>query len=230
MKIKEVKYILTDIEGTTTSVSFVYDILFPYFRKHIWKLTQLMQEKEVSDAFEQVIDEVYEVDGILMLSNDEIIEKLLEWSEQDKKKTALKTLQGILWREAYSQGIIKGHVYDDVPHSLQRWKNEGIKLGVFSSGSVEAQKLIFGHSDFGDLSKYFSDYFDTQTGGKRESTTYSIISALLEIPSENILFLSDVIQELDAARIAGFQTLQIVRLGTKAEWENTAESFDEIVF
>lgn len=224
-----VKYILTDIEGTTTSVSFVYDVLFPYFRRHIWKLTQMMGEREVAEAFEQVIDEVYETEGVLLLSNDELIEKLLEWSEADKKITPLKTLQGVLWREAYQQGLIKGQVYADVPKALQRWKQENISMGVFSSGSVEAQRLLFGHSEAGDLSTYFSHYFDTNTGGKRESSTYTMISTLVETDPEHILFLSDVTAELEAAQQAGYQTIQLVRPGTEANWEQTASTFDNIL-
>lgn len=225
----EIKYILTDIEGTTSSVSFVYDVLFPYFRRHIWKLTQMIAEKEVSDAFEQVIDEVYETEGVLLLSNNDIIDKLLEWSESDRKITSLKTLQGILWKTAYENGTIKGHVYADVPKALHRWKAKDIQMGVFSSGSIAAQRLIFRYSEAGDLTSFFSHYFDTTTGGKRESTTYQLISSVIKIEPKNCLFLSDVTAELEAAKEAGFQTIQLVRPGTEANWEHTAENFDTIL-
>ena len=137
-------FILTDIEGTTTSVSFVYEILFPYFRNNIQQLKELQQLPEVHEAFEQTIELAKELEGIQLIETDEIIHKLLEWSLADKKITPLKTLQGILWENGYKSGEIRGHVYSDVKENLEKWKDNGIELGVFSSGSVAAQKLIFG--------------------------------------------------------------------------------------
>lgn len=222
-------FILTDIEGTTTSVSFVYDILFPYFRNNIQKLTDLQYLPEVHTAFEQTI-ELAEKEGKQLRTTENIIQQLLEWSLEDKKITPLKTVQGILWEEGYTSGEIKGHVYPDVVHNLAKWKNEGLQLGVFSSGSVAAQKLIFGYSQDGDLTPYFSAYFDTNTGGKRETETYTKISKNVGINPENSLFLSDIKEELIAANEAGFQTIQLVREGNTADWKKTASSFDEVIF
>ncbi len=228
MTFNKTKFILTDIEGTTTSVSFVYEILFPYFRNNIQQLKDLQQLPEVHEAFEQTIELAKELEGIQLIETDEIINKLLEWSLADKKITPLKTLQGILWENGYKSGEIKGHVYSDVKENLEKWKDNGIQLGVFSSGSVAAQKLIFGYSEVGDLTPNFSNYFDTKTGGKREVETYSKISEEISIPPTEILFLSDIREELEAAKECGYQTVQLVREGTIENWDKTVKNFDEI--
>jgi enolase-phosphatase E1 len=222
-------FILTDIEGTTTSVSFVYDVLFPYFRQNIEKVRSLIDTPEVQSIFKETIRLAQETENRAIASNEEVIETLMRWSSEDKKITPLKDLQGILWKEAYETGIIKGHVYDDVAPALKAWKDAGLQLGVFSSGSIAAQKLIFGYSAAGDLTPYFSAYFDTTTGGKREVETYTKISQELKIQPSEILFLSDIIEELEAAQQAGLQTIQLVRPGTNANWKNTASSFSDIL-
>ncbi len=221
-------FILTDIEGTTTSVSFVYDVLFPYFRENIQKVRALVHLPEVQAIFKETIRLASETEQISIASDDEVIETLIRWSNEDKKITPLKELQGLLWKEAYESGLIKGHVYEDVSPALKNWKEAGIQLGVFSSGSIAAQKLIFGYSVSGDLTPYFSAYFDTTTGGKREVETYTKISQELKIQPADILFLSDIIEELEAAQQAGLQTIQLVRPGTIANWNSTAESFYDI--
>lgn len=228
MKISDVQFILTDIEGTTTSVSFVYENLFPYFRENIYRLIQMQDLPEVQEAFGQTVEIARTAEGKELSGPEDIIATLLRWSEEDKKITPLKTLQGILWQEGYQSGEIKGHVYNDVPEMLETWKSEGVGLGVFSSGSVAAQKLIFGYSEKGDLGKYFSVYFDTKTGGKREADTYSKIAAALKIAPANILFLSDIKEELIAADRVGFQTVQLVREGNTADWKYTVTSFKDI--
>ena len=221
-------FILTDIEGTTTSVSFVYDVLFPYFRENIQKVRTMISLPEVQEIFQETIRLAQENDNVIIATNDEVIETLIRWSNEDKKITPLKNLQGILWKEAYESALIKGHVYEDVAPALKYWKENGIQLGVFSSGSIAAQKLIFGYSVVGDLTPYFSAYFDTTTGGKREVETYIKISQELNIQPSEILFLSDIIEELEAAQQAGLQTIQLVRPGTIANWKSTAASFSDI--
>jgi enolase-phosphatase E1 len=221
------KYILTDIEGTTTSVSFVYDILFPYFRENINDLLLEITD-EINYSFSEVKKLTLEEEGINLDTNEDVIKQLLKWSNQDKKITPLKNLQGILWKKGYESGILKGHLYEDVPPALADWKNRGLKMGVFSSGSVEAQKLIFGYSIFGDLCPYFSDFFDTKTGGKRELETYTKIAKIINLIPNEILFLSDINEELVAANEAGFQTIQLIRPNTIPSWEKTAENFLEI--
>jgi len=224
----KIEYILTDIEGTTTSVSFVYDVLFPYFLAHISDIKNMTQDEVVKTAFDETKYIVFQDEGIELKSTDEIILKLESWCLEDRKITPLKTLQGLLWKIGYEQGDLKGHVYDDVPISLDKWQKMGLKMGIFSSGSVIAQKLIFGHSEKGDLTTYFSDYFDTKTGMKRAAETYSEIARITNKQPTNILFLSDIVEELTAAEKAGFQTIQLVRPGTKSNWNHTAVDFSEI--
>ena len=222
-------FILTDIEGTTTSVSFVYDVLFPYFRENMQKVRTMLHLPEVQAIFQETIRLAQETENKIIASDEEVIETLIRWSNEDKKITPLKDLQGILWKEGYETGIIKGHVYNDVAPALKAWKDAGIQLGVFSSGSITAQKLIFGYSVSGDLTPYFSAYFDTTTGGKREVETYIKISQKLNKQPSEILFLSDIIEELEAAQQAGLQTMQLTRPGTKENWPYTASSFSDIL-
>lgn len=222
-------FILTDIEGTTTSVSFVYDVLFPYFRENIQKVRTMLHLPEVQAIFQETIRLTHETENIIITTEEEVIETLMRWSNEDKKITPLKDLQGILWKEAYETGTIKGHVYEDVAPALKTWKDAGIQLGVFSSGSIAAQKLIFGYSVAGDLTPYFSAYFDTTTGGKREMETYLKISKELNLQPSDILFLSDIVEELEAAQQAGLHTMQLTRPGTKENWPHTASSFSDIL-
>jgi enolase-phosphatase E1 len=227
-----IRFILTDIEGTTTSVSFVYDVLFPYFREHLNELSNLSEEEEVKKAIEQTVDLASKEEHLHLQTVDEVIEQWKQWSLADKKITPLKTVQGVLWKRGYEEGTIKGHVYPDVEPALRKWKAEGISLGVFSSGSVQAQKLLFGYSDAGNLLDYFSVYFDTTTGTKRDSSTYTTIAEQLNLGTSEILFLSDIREELEAAEHAGMRTIQLVREGNSPNWRTTATDFyavDELI-
>ncbi len=230
MTISRPKYILTDIEGTTSSISFVADELFPYFRENISDLLALTDRLVVKEAFDETIQLAKSEDGETLTTDEEIIEKLYQWSMEDRKITPLKTLQGVLWDTGYRDGELKGHVYPEVATNLKNWKEQGINLGVFSSGSVPAQKLIFGYSIAGDLTPYFSHYFDTNTGGKREAETYAKIAEELQLNPEEILFLSDVVEELEAADSTGYQTIQLAREGMAPSWKRAVTSFDEINF
>lgn len=136
---------------------------------------------------------------------------LEKWIDEDRKATPLKALQGMIWREGYESGELKGHVYADTPEFLRRWHGRGLRLYVYSSGSVEAQKLIFGHTEFGDLTPLFSGYFDTRVGGKREAQSYRTILLDTGLSGPDVLFLSDIGEELDAARAAGMKTCQLLR-------------------
>jgi enolase-phosphatase E1 len=223
----EIKCVLMDIEGTTTSVSFVYDVLFPYFLTNVDKLL-FNDSVEVVAAFDEVKELVKNEGGLELLSRQDCINQLVLWCKEDRKVTPLKFLQGVIWEEGYLAGTLVSHVYDDVPHSLKEWYDNKIELAIFSSGSVEAQKLIFKFANQGDLSNYLSAYFDTVTGPKRETNTYKIIADQLQFPASSILFLSDIREELMAAEEAGMQTIQLVRPGTTSNWKNTAENFTEI--
>lgn len=230
MTISRPKYILTDIEGTTSSISFVAEELFPYFRENISDLLALKDRLVVKEAFDETVELAKSEDGEILTTDEEIIDKLYRWSVEDRKITPLKTLQGVLWDTGYRDGELKGHVYPEVAANLKNWKEQGISLGVFSSGSVPAQKLIFGYSIAGDLTPYFSHYFDTTTGGKREAATYAKIAEELQIDPSDILFLSDVAEELQAADASGFQTVQLAREEMAPSWNRFVASFDEIVF
>ena len=223
----EIKCVLMDIEGTTTSVSFVYDVLFPYFLTNVDKLL-FNDSVEVVAAFDEVKELVKNESGLDLLSRQDCINQLVLWCKEDRKVTPLKFLQGVIWEEGYLAGTLVSHVYDDVPHSLKEWYDNKIELAIFSSGSVEAQKLIFKFANQGDLSNYLSAYFDTVTGPKREANTYKLIADQLQFPASSILFLSDIREELMAAEEAGMQTIQLVRPGTTSNWKNTAENFTEI--
>lgn len=224
----QVKYILSDIEGTTSSISFVVDELFPYFREHIQELPKMAMVSEVKESFAQVISLVKEEEGKNITTTEEVIAYLDQWSREDRKVTPLKTLQGFVWKKAYEEGAIKGHVFDDVPTCFNKWRANGLKIGIFSSGSIHAQKLLFQFSCFGDLSKHLSNYFDTKTGAKRDAATYKLIAEILDLQPNQILFLSDIKEELMAADEIGYQTIQLVRPGTTSAWHHTVRSFNEI--
>lgn len=200
--------IITDIEGTTTRISFVTEVLFPYAARHLADFViQHQHEAAVARELSAVRQHIGQADA----GTEQIIQQLLDWIATDQKVTPLKTLQGMIWHHGYTQGDFTGHLYPDVAKQLQLWQQQDIKLYVYSSGSVEAQQLLFRYSDFGDLSGLFSGYFDTRIGAKRESTSYSAILQQLQLPPQQVLFLSDITAELDAARTQGIATIQLVR-------------------
>ncbi|HXG28798.1 MAG TPA: acireductone synthase [Nevskiales bacterium] len=204
-----VRAILTDIEGTTTDIAFVHKVLFPYARARIGDYVRTHASEPL--VREQLATVSREVGRELTLEG--AIGQLIRWIDEDRKITPLKALQGMIWAQGYRNGDFTGHVYPDVPAALRRWHAAGMKLYVYSSGSVQAQKLIFGHTPYGDLTPLFSGYFDTQIGGKREAGSYRRIAQDIGLPAGEILFLSDVGEELDAARAAGMQTTWLLRDG-----------------
>jgi enolase-phosphatase E1 len=201
--------IVTDIEGTTSSLSFVKDVLFPYAREH---MAEFVRSHDRDAAVRKLLDAVQAEAG-KPLSDAECVAQLQRWIDEDKKITPLKALQGMIWEAGYRHGDFTGHVYEDAVRNLRQWREQGIALYVFSSGSVQAQRLIFGYSDFGDLTPLFSGYFDTTIGGKREADAYREIAAAVAVPPAQILFLSDIKEELDAAQAAGMHTVWLVRDG-----------------
>ena len=201
------KHILTDIEGTTSSISFVKEVLFPYSRRALpGFVAERGQEPEVRRWLDQVATEMGGVcqDGM-------IAETLQGWIDQDRKHTALKALQGMIWKDGYTRGDYRAHFYPDAVEALRRWHALGHPVSVYSSGSVPAQKLFFGHAEGGDLSGLVSHWFDTEVGGKREAGSYRRIVEALGVPASRVLFLSDVVEELDAAREAGLGTVLLDR-------------------
>lgn len=208
-----IKAIVTDIEGTTSSISFVHDVLFPYAKKRmaafIRNVEQLSDNEQREISLQ--LDEVAKLAGIPRDDLDGLTQQLISWIEEDKKVTPLKALQGLIWRQGYQQGDFVGHVYKDAANYLKQWHDQGIDLYVYSSGSVNAQKLIFGYTDFGDLTPLFKGYFDTQIGGKREVGSYQHIIDKIGLPGDEILFLSDIEQELEAASQASMKTCWLIR-------------------
>jgi enolase-phosphatase E1 len=222
------KYILTDIEGTTTSISFVADILFPYFLEHIDEVRSAMDLPFVKAQLQVAKKTVLEEEG-KEISDEEAIAYLEHWCRSDRKHPALKSLQGMVWEAGYKNGSLEGHIYPEVPAVLENWKNQGFKIGIYSSGSVPAQKLLFGYSEAGNLNPMFSDYFDTVVGHKRELQSYKNITLALGLAANEILFLSDIEEELDAAREAGMQTIKLLRPGTDTNsTHKTAADFEEV--
>ncbi len=220
-----IKAVLTDIEGTTSSLSFVKDVLFPYARQH---MAEFIQQHADDSAVQALLDEVRQI-AEQTLDQDGVIRTLIQWIDEDRKITPLKTLQGMIWEAGYKNGDFTGHVYADAYEHLKKWHEAGIRLYVFSSGSVKAQKLLFGYSDFGDMTPLFSAYFDTTIGAKREADAYRRIASETGVKLEEILFLSDIEQELDAAQEAGMSTLQLLRENTPASKRHpTAFTFDSI--
>lgn len=202
-----IQAIVTDIEGTTSSLSFVKDVLFPYARAH---LADFVRQHQQDEAVRTLLEDVSTVVGA-PLDIEQSIAQLVAWIDADQKITPLKSLQGLIWNAGYQQGDFKGHVYADAVQGLQQWHQQGLALYVYSSGSVQAQKLLFGYSEAGDLTSLFSGYFDTHIGGKREAVSYQRIADAIAVPPENIVFLSDIVEELDAARQAGFDTRWLIR-------------------
>jgi enolase-phosphatase E1 len=202
-----IKAIVTDIEGTTSSIRFVHEVLFPYARENIGEF--IHANAEDLNVVSHLNDVRLEVGQDLDL--DGVVDQLVQWIDEDKKITPLKALQGMIWEEGYYKGELTGHLYDDAIEYLRKWHDKGIKLYVFSSGSVQAQKLLFGHCDAGDLTPLFSGYYDTRIGNKREADAYRKIVQDIGLAANEILFLSDIVEELDAAKAAGMKTIMLVR-------------------
>jgi enolase-phosphatase E1 len=204
-----IRAVITDIEGTTSSITFVHDVLFPYARRALPDFVDAHRhDPDVRAWLEQVAEEIG-TDA----DSPRVVESLLHWIDIDRKHTALKALQGMIWAEGYDGAEFKAHVYPEVADVLREWKNAGLDLYVYSSGSVAAQKLLFAHSEAGDLTPLFDGYFDTHVGGKREAASYARILGEIGRRGDEILFLSDVVAELDAAREAGLHTVLLERTG-----------------
>lgn len=221
-----IRVILTDIEGTTSSISFVHDVLFPFAAKH---LPGFVTENRDVPAVAEQLDAVAEKSGVDRTDVDGLVDVLQQWIREDRKETSLKALQGMVWEQGYQQGELKGHIYPDAADYLQRWHDRGLRLFVYSSGSVKAQKLIFGFTTEGDFTPFFSGYFDTRIGGKKEADSYRNILKELGVEPETVLFLSDVEAELEAASAAGLKTAWLVREGELPDTSRfVARDFSEV--
>ncbi len=238
-----VNCILLDIEGTTTPIDFVYQVLFPFARTQVkdylsrhWTTTGVREDlaglrKEQAADTEQGL-----APPVIGAGSDEAqIESAIAYvhwlMDQDRKSTPLKSLQGRIWEEGYRSGELLSLVFDDVPPAMERWHKQGKRICIYSSGSVLAQKLLLGFTVAGDLTPLISGYFDTAVGAKMEAESYRRIAAALQISPEAILFVSDVVAELDAAQTAGLQTALSLRPGNRpqpANSYNAVHIFDEL--
>lgn len=229
-----VRGILLDIEGTTTPIAFVHDVLFTYARTHVKEFLKKNIDSDEVRADVAMLREEHAMDQDAPSLTDEIesIAAYVEWLiAQDRKSTGLKSLQGKIWRQGYLDGSLKSQVFADVGPALERWQAQGLSISIFSSGSVLAQKLLFAHTEAGDLTRFVDNYFDTNTGKKSDAESYRRIAAELGMETSEVLFISDVIIELDAAKAAGMKTLLSIRPGNATQprtHHRMIYSFDEV--
>jgi enolase-phosphatase E1 len=237
--------ILLDIEGTMTSIAFVYDTLFPFARRHLREfLKDHRATPELADVLVRLELEWAEdvargnapppwsdaAEGDLSL-----VAGYVEWlMDRDRKSPSLKLLQGYIWERGYRSGELKSELYGDVVRSIERWRHEGLLVAIYSSGSELAQRLLFGHTNDGDLTRCFSGFFDTAVGPKTSPDSYRRIAAALRLEPWRVLFVSDVMKELDASREAGCRGILCVRPGNppqpSAADVEAIRSFDDLEF
>jgi len=211
--------ILLDIEGTTSSVRFVYDVMFPYARRELASYVRgHWHDPELAEACEQMARDAGHASAEAWWKNctddqrrELVIAEATRLMDADAKSTGLKTLQGLIWEAGFDNGELRAHVYDDVVRALECWRAAGLEISIYSSGSIKAQKLFFAHTERGDLLRFFRAHYDTTTGSKREPASYRAIAENWGMPGVDILFVSDIAAELNAAREASFQTALCVR-------------------
>ena len=203
-----IKALLLDIEGTVGDIAFVRDVLFPYARK---RLSETLRMRWSDPAIANIVAEASTAAGKPLTSSDAATEQFAAWMAEDRKITPLKTLQGIIWRGGYVSGELKAHLYPDAIEAIDAWRKNGLRIFIYSSGSIEAQKLYFAHSVAGDLSGVIENYFDTTTGPKAEPASYTKIAQSIGLAPNDILFLSDAPAETTAATTAGLQVRRIDR-------------------
>ena len=239
-----VRGVVLDIEGTTTPISFVYDVLFPYARANLRafldthgptgllaEVANQLREEHATDVARG--DSPPPLPADVSSGNAVDLEPYVVWlMDRDRKSPGLKLLQGLIWQRGFADGTLRGELFPDVAPALDRWHSRAIDVAIYSSGSVLAQRLIFGHTPDGDLTPRISQFFDATIGPKREADSYRQIASELRRSPNELLFLSDVHAELTAARAAGFQTMLCVRPGNPEpprDDEATIETFDDIV-
>jgi len=217
---------LLDIEGTVADVRFVYDVMFPFVRA---QLEPFLSRYQSSPAVQQAIATLESDAGQPI---EDVVAHVHRLMDADSKTTGLKALQGLIWESGFHSGSLRAEIFPDVLPALRNWKRDGVDLKIYSSGSILAQKLFFGHTTQGDLNPLFSQHFDTTIGSKREASSYTRIAETIQIPPADILFLTDVVPEVDAATAAGLQVITCIRPNNAPLPEGyarpTIKSFDEI--
>lgn len=231
--------LLLDIEGTTTSIAFVYDVLFPYARSHArgfleahWGEPAVQQDvAEIRAQAER--DLARGLEGVVLVPEsdeaaiDGLVENVLWQMDNDRKTTGLKSLQGKIWRDGYESGQLKAHVFEDVRPAFERWTEAGLPIFIYSSGSIAAQKLLFTHSEAGNLTEFIRDYFDTTTGPKKESESYRQIASQVGFTTHEMLFATDNIDEANAARAADVKVVLMSRPGNPDPGPNGFDTHDD---
>jgi enolase-phosphatase E1 len=235
-----VELVLLDIEGTTTPIAFVADVLFPYARR---ELRSHLETHAATAEYESILTRlssehasaVRDGEAVPSWSDEPAAAHVagavafVEWlMDRDRKSTGLKELQGKIWEDGYRRGELVGQVFPDVPAALQRWRDLHVRVGIFSSGSVLAQQLLFRHSSAGDLTGLLQWYFDTRVGAKGDPDSYRSIAQAVGVPPEAVLFLSDTLRELDAARSAGMRVRLVVRPGNAPVMAAAAPGYEAI--
>jgi enolase-phosphatase E1 len=234
-----VRGVVLDVEGTTTPIAFVHDVLFSYARTHVKDyLANYAAEDDVRKDIELLraehAEDVRNGSQPPPLTDElDSITNYVNWLiDLDRKSTGLKSLQGKIWREGYAGGTLRSQVFPDVAPAFARWRAAGLTISIFSSGSVLAQQLLFAHTEAGDLTSFINHYFDTSIGKKAEADSYGRIAESVGLPPSELLFISDVVSELSAAREAGMKTVLSIRPGNQpqqdADQYQTIESFDEL--
>jgi enolase-phosphatase E1 len=230
-----IRAIVLDIEGTTTPVEFVYQVLFPYARAHASAFLMREWESPTCRQVVALLNDERTADPAsgaeLMASPADVAKFVHRLMDRDSKSPGLKALQGLIWQDGYRQGELRGSVYPDVPSALGRWRAKGLDVYIYSSGSVLAQQLLFGSADAGDLTRLLRGYFDTAVGPKQSADSYVSILERIHASPPHVLFVSDVIAELDAARAAGLHTALCVRGAAEAGGGRhpVIRTFEEIV-
>jgi enolase-phosphatase E1 len=226
--------VLCDIEGTIGSIGFVRDTLFVYAAE---RMPEFVQANRHNSEVREQLDVVATRARLNPFDTDALVDRLLQWIDKDRKETSLKALQGMIWVDGYRSGKLRAHIYEDAGRNLRDWRSRGLTLAIFSSGSVQAQKLYFQYSDQGDLRPLFIGWFDTTTGPKNQAGSYTSIAATLGLPASKILFLSDIEAELNAAASAGMSTTWLIRpedsdldIDQVESRHPAVSSFDEIEF
>jgi enolase-phosphatase E1 len=236
--------VVLDIEGTTTPIAFVYEVLFPFARRHV---RELLRERRGSPALADAMvrlqlewaDDVARGEAPPPWSDASdvdlsLVAAYIEWlMDRDRKSPGLKLIQGFVWERGYLSGELKSEVFADVRPAIERWRGLGLAVTIYSSGSELAQRLLFGHTPEGDLTPYFTGFFDTAVGAKTSPESYLRIAAVIRCASDRILFVSDAAGELDAAHEAGCRTAMCVRPGNPVQSPaapvDVIRSFDEII-
>ena len=241
-----IRGILLDIEGTTTPIAFVHEVLFPYARSHVksYLATHLDSPETrgdlapLRDEHARDVQQQLRPPTLVTAPRDAEIESVVSYIhwliDRDRKSPGLKSLQGKIWKQGYLDGTLQAPLFPDILPALERWRRVALKIAIFSSGSTLAQKLLFAHTQSGDVTHFIDDYFDTSSGTKTAMESYRRIASNLGLATEKLLFISDVVAELDAARVAGLQTVLCIRPGNQrqplAHGHKIVRSFDEIAF